>query len=87
MTRSIKLGILRYAAALLVTAMFLFPLFWWALTSIKPSSAIFDIDRIVFSISYPRGTTTRLHFSAAAVLFDSRRTLSDSLGSPWGPHA
>ncbi len=33
---------LRDGAAILVVALFLFPILWWALTSIKPLSAIFD---------------------------------------------
>ena len=39
---------LRDAAAALVTGIFMFPIFWWALTSIKPISAMFDKDRIVW---------------------------------------
>ena len=85
MTRSTKLGILRYAAALLVTATFQFPLFWWALTSIKPSSAIFDMDRIVFFDFIPTWDNYRVTlFGGGPVLFDSRRTLSDSLAVALG---
>ncbi|MFT3988338.1 carbohydrate ABC transporter permease [Aestuariivirga sp.] len=40
--------ILRDAAAVLVTALFMFPIFWWALTSIKPTYAMFDKDRVVW---------------------------------------
>jgi multiple sugar transport system permease protein len=39
---------LRDAVAVFVTALFAFPIFWWALTSIKPISAVFDKDRIVW---------------------------------------
>ena len=39
---------LRDGAAIIVVAMFMFPLFWWGLTSIKPSWAIFDKDEVVF---------------------------------------
>jgi len=39
---------LRDVAAIIVVAMFMFPLFWWGLTSIKPSWAIFDKDEVVF---------------------------------------
>jgi multiple sugar transport system permease protein len=39
---------LRDAVAVLVTAVFMFPIFWWALTSIKPISAVFDKDRVVW---------------------------------------
>ncbi|MFT3674087.1 carbohydrate ABC transporter permease [Aestuariivirga sp.] len=38
----------RDAAAILVTGLFMFPIFWWALTSIKPISAVFDKDRVVW---------------------------------------
>ena len=40
--------LLRDAVAVLVTAVFMFPIFWWALTSIKPISAVFDKDRVVW---------------------------------------
>ena len=40
--------ILRDIVAVLVTGLFMFPILWWALTSIKPISAIFDKDRVVF---------------------------------------
>lgn len=40
--------ILRDVVAVLVTGLFMFPILWWALTSIKPISAIFDKDRVVF---------------------------------------
>jgi multiple sugar transport system permease protein len=43
-SRSIRL--LRDVTAVLVVAAFMFPLFFWALTSIKPTYAIFDKDRI-----------------------------------------
>ena len=38
----------RDSLAILVTALFMFPIFWWALTSIKPISAVFDKDRVNF---------------------------------------
>ena len=40
--------ILRDVVAVLVTGLFMFPILWWALASIKPISAIFDKDRVVF---------------------------------------
>ena len=39
--------ILRDVVAVFVTGLFMFPIFWWALTSIKPISAMFDKDRVV----------------------------------------
>jgi multiple sugar transport system permease protein len=40
--------ILRDTAAVLVTGLFMFPIFWWALTSIKPITAVFDKDKVVW---------------------------------------
>ena len=40
--------ILRDFAAIVVTTIFMFPILWWALTSVKPTSAMFDKDRVVF---------------------------------------
>jgi multiple sugar transport system permease protein len=48
MVLSRPMQLLRDALAVLVTAIFAFPIFWWALTSIKPISAVFDKDRIVW---------------------------------------
>jgi len=39
---------LRYAAALFVVSLFMFPLFWFALTAIKPRGAIFNKDYVVW---------------------------------------
>lgn len=38
---------LRYTVSILVVGIFMFPIFWWGLTSIKPISAIFNKDGIV----------------------------------------
>ncbi len=46
MEASPPVRLLRDILAVLVVAMFMFPLFFWALTSIKPTYAIFDKDRI-----------------------------------------
>jgi multiple sugar transport system permease protein len=40
--------ILRDTVAVLVTGLFMFPIFWWALTSIKPITAVFDKDKVVW---------------------------------------
>ena len=45
----------RDIAAFLTVAVFMFPLFWWRLSSIKPRSAIFDKDRVVFFDFVPTG--------------------------------
>jgi len=43
MTRSV----LRYVVAIMVVAVFIFPIAWFALTSIKPISAVFNKDKVV----------------------------------------
>ncbi len=49
MEQPLHLRILRdIAATLFVTFVFMFPILWWALTSIKPISAMFDKDRVVY---------------------------------------
>jgi multiple sugar transport system permease protein len=48
METSRPLQILRDVTAVLVVGLFMFPIFWWALTSIKPTYAIFDKDRVNF---------------------------------------
>jgi len=39
--------ILRYVISILLVGVFMFPIFWWGLTSIKPISAIFNKDEVV----------------------------------------
>jgi multiple sugar transport system permease protein len=46
MERSVAVKLARDAMAIFVVGLFMFPLFWWGLTSIKPDYAIFDKDRI-----------------------------------------
>jgi len=48
MESSRRLQILRDVVAVTVVGIFMFPIFWWALTSIKPISAVFDKDRVNF---------------------------------------
>lgn len=48
MELSRPMQLLRDLAAAAVTALFMFPVFWWALTSIKPISAIFNKDHVVW---------------------------------------
>ncbi len=67
----------RDALAAFVTALFMFPIFWWALTSIKPISAVFDKDRIVWFNFIP----TTINY-AVTMLGRSRSQLAidDGLG-------
>jgi multiple sugar transport system permease protein len=48
MEQSLTSRMLRDIAAVFVTLLFMFPILWWALASIKPISAMFDKDRVVF---------------------------------------
>lgn len=48
MTSPLYLRLLRDATAIFTVGCFMFPLFWWGLTSIKPVSAIFAYDRITW---------------------------------------
>ena len=69
--------IARDALAVFVTALFMFPVFWWALTSIKPISAVFDKDRVVWFDFVP----TLINY--AVTLFGRSRSqlaIDDGLG-------
>jgi multiple sugar transport system permease protein len=48
MQGSLITRILRDVTAVVVVGIFMFPIFWWGLTSIKPISAIFNKDEVVF---------------------------------------
>ena len=66
--------IARDALAALVTAVFMFPIFWWALTSIKPISAVFDKDRIVWFDFIPTAinyAVTLLGYSRSQLAIDA----------------
>ena len=45
--RALKIE-LRYAAALSVVVVFMFPIIWFGLTAIKPRSAIFNKDTVIW---------------------------------------
>jgi multiple sugar transport system permease protein len=77
---------LRFAAACAVVGLFMFPLAWWALTSIMPESAIFNRDGVVLFSFRP----TFANYSATVFGSDaffvrdadpikSQRTLVDSV--------
>jgi multiple sugar transport system permease protein len=76
---SLAQRLLRDVAAIVVVAVFMFPLYWWALTSIKPMSAIFDKDRSVFIDFAP----TTINY--AVTLFGmSRSDLGTKSGNTFG---
>ena len=68
---------LRAILAVLVVGLFMFPIYWWALSSIKPLSALFDKDRIVFFDFEPTSVNyqvTLLGRSRAELAIDSGNT-------------
>jgi multiple sugar transport system permease protein len=69
----------RDALAAFVTGLFMFPIFWWALTSIKPISAVFDKDRIVWFNFIP----TTINY-AVTLLGQSRSQLAIDAGIGMG---
>jgi multiple sugar transport system permease protein len=75
-----KLGnFARNSLAIFVTGLFMFPIFWWALTSIKPMAAVFNKDKIVWFDFIPTIT------NYAVVLFGwSRAELGMESGNTFG---
>jgi multiple sugar transport system permease protein len=70
---------LRDIVAVLVVAIFIFPLAWWALTSIKPMYAIFNKDHVVVFDFVP----TLINY-AVVLLGWSRAELAIESGSTFG---
>ncbi|MCB1377588.1 MAG: carbohydrate ABC transporter permease [Alphaproteobacteria bacterium] len=71
--------LLRDTLAVLVVAAFMFPLFWWGLTSLKPASAIFDKDRLVwFDFAPTFGNYWVTLFGGGPAFFASQAALRDS---------
>jgi multiple sugar transport system permease protein len=75
MELSRPMQILRDIAAVVVTAIFAFPIFWWALTSIKPYDAIFNKDHVVWFDFIP----TTINY-AVTMFGQSRVDMGDGLG-------
>ncbi len=79
MARNPALTVLHYAVAITVVALFMFPIFWWGLTSIKPISAIFNKDHVVFFDFAPTLDNYRV-----VLLGKSRAELAIESGSTFG---
>lgn len=80
MNISPRLNLLRDAAALTVVAVFMFPIFWWGLTSIKPASAVFDKDGIVWFDFAPTIANYQVTlFGEGPAFFASMQSIIDSL--------
>ncbi len=80
MTKARTLLIMRDAAAISIVGLFLFPIFWWGLNSIKPVSALFDKDRIVFFDFEPSFINYWGTFSGDGPgVYDARQAIADTL--------
>lgn len=80
MPLSRPLQVLRDAGAIFVVGLFVFPLFWWSLTSIKPLDALYDKDQVVIFDFVPTLANYAVTlFGAGPAFFDSRQTIIDSL--------
>jgi len=79
MKTSLALRLLRDVTAVLVVGIFMFPLFWWGLTSFKPTSAIFNKDEVVFFDFEP----TLVNYQVV-LMGKSRAELAIESGSTFG---
>lgn len=79
MKESLSRAVTHTILAVLVVGIWMFPLFWWALTSIKPISAIFNKDRVVFFDFIPTLDNYRV-----VLLGKSRAELAIQSGSTFG---
>ena len=73
------LSLLRFAASVCVVAVFLFPIFWLGLTSIKPLSAIYNKDEVIFFDFKPLLDNYQTTFvGSGGSSAESRQTLFDT---------
>jgi multiple sugar transport system permease protein len=79
MEQTLGRRILRDVASVVVVGLFLFPLLWWALTSIKPMYAIFNKDHVVVFDFVP----TLINY-AVVLLGWSRAEIAIESGSTFG---
>ena len=80
MASRITFRLLRDLGAVVVTGLFLFPLFWWALTSIKPADAVFNKDGVVwfdFTPTLANYAVTLLGYGPG--FFNAQPAIRDSL--------
>lgn len=78
MRGSLPQRILRDVAAVLVVGIFMFPIFWWALASVKPLSALFSNPPVFFDF------TPTLDNYKVTLLGASRVTLEGGIGGARG---
>ena len=80
MNQSAISNFLRDLVAWTVVALFMFPIFWWALVSIQPASAIFDKDYInIFNFVPTVNNYILTLIDVGSSLFNSREAILNSL--------
>ncbi len=79
MEQPVHLQRLRDIVAILIVALFMFPIAWWALTSIKPMSAMFNKDKVVVFDFEPTSVNYRV-----VMLGQSRSEIAIESGSTFG---
>jgi len=79
MEQPVHLRRLRDIVAILIVALFMFPIAWWALASIKPMSAMFNKDKVVVFDFEPTSVNYRV-----VMLGQSRSEIAIQSGSTFG---
>jgi len=67
----------RYLVAIFIVALFLFPIFWFGLTSIKPISAVFDKDGVIWFDFIPTLENYRVTLLGQSAIDVNLNTRSD----------
>lgn len=73
-----SLSLLRDICAVTTVALFLFPIAWTALDSLKPAHALYDKDGVVFAFT-PTFANYATVFGGGAGVFDGRQSMLSSL--------
>jgi multiple sugar transport system permease protein len=80
MNQSATINFLRDITAWFVVALFMFPIFWWAIVSIQPASAIFDKDHTnLFNFAPTFNNYILTLTDEGSSLFNSREAIWNSL--------
>ena len=80
MNQTAASNVLRDFTAWVVVALFMFPIFWWAIVSIQPASAIYDKDQVNLFNFVPTFDNYILTLTdAGSSLFNSREAIWNSL--------
>ncbi len=71
---------LRDVVSIAFLLLFMFPIFWWALNSVKPASAIYDKDRVIWFDFAPTIVNYEVTLlSGDSAVFHSRDSIVDTL--------